>query len=281
MLVAAERGEVGQQYPHGLEGRAADIEADILARHRHVAGVVAGHLSAEGNLGFVGAFQIPQLFRSINAFTRGAQSVNPDATTTVVWTGGWWEPKKEADATLGLALSKICFEGPEEERAELVELASRTEPARLRRMFRALVREMRNIQRYRRAGIPALEPVLLPRLALDLHGLAQNRARSLGVALLHDLPRALQVLVRPVVVGEIQHVEVQEEVPVVHVLAGVVGNHIDDGCVCFHPSNDVIRNWVSELVDIPHFCRHKQIPLNGLTGPRCNGLAEAVYHDDQ
>lgn len=69
----------------------------------YLAGVVAGHMSEDGNLGFVGAFQIPQLFRSINAFTRGAQSVNPDATTTVVWTGGWWEPKKEADATSAFA----------------------------------------------------------------------------------------------------------------------------------------------------------------------------------
>lgn len=28
MLAAAEHGEIGAQYPHGLEGRAADIEAD-------------------------------------------------------------------------------------------------------------------------------------------------------------------------------------------------------------------------------------------------------------
>lgn len=69
----------------------------------YLAGVVAGHMSEDGNLGFVGAFQIPQLFRSINAFTRGAQSVNPEAKTTVVWTGGWWEPKKEADATIAFA----------------------------------------------------------------------------------------------------------------------------------------------------------------------------------
>ncbi|MEH6727601.1 MAG: BMP family ABC transporter substrate-binding protein, partial [Hyphomicrobiales bacterium] len=59
--------------------------------------------SETGKLGFVGAFQIPQLFRSINAFTLGAQSVNPDATVTVVWTGGWWEPQKEAEAVNAFA----------------------------------------------------------------------------------------------------------------------------------------------------------------------------------
>lgn len=69
----------------------------------YLAGMVAGAKSETGKLGFVGAFQIPQLFRSINAFTLGAQSVNPDATVTVVWTGGWWEPQKEAEAVNAFA----------------------------------------------------------------------------------------------------------------------------------------------------------------------------------
>jgi len=69
----------------------------------YLAGMVAGHMTESDKLGFIGAFQIPQLFRSINAFTLGAQSVNPDVTTTVVWTGGWWEPQKEADAVTAFA----------------------------------------------------------------------------------------------------------------------------------------------------------------------------------
>jgi basic membrane protein A len=69
----------------------------------YLAGVTAGSVSKTGKLGFVGAFQIPQLLRSINAFTLGAQSVNPNATTTVVWTGGWWEPQKEAEAVNAFA----------------------------------------------------------------------------------------------------------------------------------------------------------------------------------
>ncbi|MCF8465977.1 MAG: BMP family ABC transporter substrate-binding protein [Sneathiella sp.] len=69
----------------------------------YLAGVVAGSKSKSGKLGFIGAFQIPQLFRSINAYALGAQSVNPDATVTVVWTGGWWEPQKEAEAVNAFA----------------------------------------------------------------------------------------------------------------------------------------------------------------------------------
>jgi len=69
----------------------------------YLAGMAAGSVSKTGKLGFVGAFQIPQLFRSINAFTLGAQAVNPKATTTVVWTGAWWEPQKEAEAVNAFA----------------------------------------------------------------------------------------------------------------------------------------------------------------------------------
>ena len=69
----------------------------------YLSGVIAGRVSKSGKLGFVGGFQIPQLMRSVNAFTLGAQSVNPNATTTVVWNGGWWEPQKETEATNAFA----------------------------------------------------------------------------------------------------------------------------------------------------------------------------------
>lgn len=69
----------------------------------YLAGITAGSVSKTGKLGFVAAFQIPQLIRSINAFTLGAQSVNPKATTTVVWTGAWWEPQKETEAVNAFA----------------------------------------------------------------------------------------------------------------------------------------------------------------------------------
>lgn len=69
----------------------------------YLAGIAAAHVSKTGKLGFQGGFQIPQLMRSANAFTLGAQSVNPKVTTTVVWNGGWWEPQKETEATNAFA----------------------------------------------------------------------------------------------------------------------------------------------------------------------------------
>lgn len=68
----------------------------------YLAGLTAGAVSRSGKLGFVAAFPIPQVVRSINAFTLGAQAANPAVTTTVVWTGGWLQPAKEAEAANSL-----------------------------------------------------------------------------------------------------------------------------------------------------------------------------------
>ncbi len=69
---------------------------------QYVAGIVAGATTKTGKLGFVAAKPIPQVLRNINAFTLGAKSVNPKATTRVVFTGDWALPVKEAEATNGL-----------------------------------------------------------------------------------------------------------------------------------------------------------------------------------
>ena len=69
---------------------------------RYVAGVVAGHLTKTGKLGFVAAKPIPSVRRDVNAFCLGARSVNPKAEVQVIYTGDWLEPVKEADATRAL-----------------------------------------------------------------------------------------------------------------------------------------------------------------------------------
>ncbi len=68
----------------------------------YVAGIVAGHTSKTGKLGFIAAMPIPQVLRNINNFTLAARSVNPKITTTVVFTGGWSLPVKEAEAANSL-----------------------------------------------------------------------------------------------------------------------------------------------------------------------------------
>ena len=69
---------------------------------QYLNGVVAGASSKTGKLGFVAAKPIPQVLRNINAFTLGARSMNPAATTRVIFTGDWSMPVKEAEATNSL-----------------------------------------------------------------------------------------------------------------------------------------------------------------------------------
>ena len=65
---------------------------------RYLSGIVAGMQTKTNKIGFVAAFPLPELFISINAFTLGARSVNPDATVQVVWTNSWYDPAKEKEA---------------------------------------------------------------------------------------------------------------------------------------------------------------------------------------
>ena len=60
-------------------------------------------MSKSKKLGFVAAKPIPQVLQNINAFTMGARSVDPKITTTVIFTGDWSMPVKEAEATNSLA----------------------------------------------------------------------------------------------------------------------------------------------------------------------------------
>ncbi len=69
---------------------------------RYLAGIVAARMSKSNQLGFVGAFPIPEVIGSINAFTLGAKSVNPNVTVEVQWSNTWFDPvaEKEAAKTL-------------------------------------------------------------------------------------------------------------------------------------------------------------------------------------
>jgi simple sugar transport system substrate-binding protein len=69
---------------------------------QYLSGIVAGHMTKSKKLGFVAAKPIPQVLRNINAFALGARSVNPDVTCTVIFTGEWSMPVKEAEATNSL-----------------------------------------------------------------------------------------------------------------------------------------------------------------------------------
>lgn len=69
---------------------------------RYLSGIVAGSMTKSNIIGYVAAFPIPEVVRGINAFTLGAQLVNPDVQVKVVWTNTWYDPVKEREAAIAL-----------------------------------------------------------------------------------------------------------------------------------------------------------------------------------
>ena len=70
---------------------------------RYLSGIVAGAMTQSDVVGFVAAFPIAQVIRGINAFTLGAQSVNPEVQVKVRWTNTWYGPgieKETADSLM-------------------------------------------------------------------------------------------------------------------------------------------------------------------------------------
>lgn len=69
---------------------------------RYLSGIAAGKATKNNKIGYVAAFPIPEVLRGINAFTLGAQSVNPMATVQVTWTKTWFDPTIERQAAESL-----------------------------------------------------------------------------------------------------------------------------------------------------------------------------------
>jgi simple sugar transport system substrate-binding protein len=69
---------------------------------RYVIGIIAGLMTETNTVGYVAAMPIPEMVRSINAFTQGLRSVNPEAVVRVRWVNAWYDPEKERAAAEGL-----------------------------------------------------------------------------------------------------------------------------------------------------------------------------------
>ena len=69
---------------------------------RYLTGVIAGEMTKSNILGYIAAFPIPEVLQGINAYTLGAQSVNPDIEVRVIWVNSWYDPGKEREAAMAL-----------------------------------------------------------------------------------------------------------------------------------------------------------------------------------
>lgn len=102
--------KVAKQFPtttfmHCSGFKMADNMGNYFGRMyqaRYLSGMVAGAMTKSNIIGYAAAFPIPEVIRGINAFTLGAQAVNPDVSVRVVWTKTWYDPATEKEAAKSL-----------------------------------------------------------------------------------------------------------------------------------------------------------------------------------
>lgn len=103
MKVAADHKDV--KFEHATGYKTADNLRTYDSRTyegAYMAGVIAGKMTKSNTLGVVASVPIPEVVRNINAFTLGAQSVNPKVKTRVVWVNKWFDPPTETSAATSL-----------------------------------------------------------------------------------------------------------------------------------------------------------------------------------
>jgi len=92
----------GGLYAEGKHPKNVGSYFGYIDEAEYVAGIVAGGTTKSNKLGFIAAKPIPQVLRNINSYTLGAKSVNPKVELTVIFTGDWAMPVKEAEAANSL-----------------------------------------------------------------------------------------------------------------------------------------------------------------------------------
>ncbi|WP_283788242.1 BMP family ABC transporter substrate-binding protein [Bermanella sp. WJH001] len=101
---------IAEQYPnvkfeHATGLRRGDNLSTYATRAyeaRYLSGMVAAAMSKSKRLGYVAAHPIAEVIRGLNAFTLGAQSIDPSIKVEVQWTNAWYAPDKSKKLTHAL-----------------------------------------------------------------------------------------------------------------------------------------------------------------------------------
>jgi len=101
---------VAEEFPDTYFEHATGFEtAENMGRYmgkiyqpRYLAGQATGMITENNTIGYVAAFPIAEVVRSINAMTLGARSVNPEATFKVRWVNAWFDPQTSQEAANAL-----------------------------------------------------------------------------------------------------------------------------------------------------------------------------------
>lgn len=92
-------------FAHSTGYKTADNLSTYIGRDYeagYLSGIAAGKMTKNNKLGYVGSFPIPEVINTINGFTLGAQSVNPDIEVMVTWSNTWFDPTTERQAAISL-----------------------------------------------------------------------------------------------------------------------------------------------------------------------------------
>ena len=68
----------------------------------YLAGIIAGHLTRTEKIGAIGSYRMGPVTWDLNAFLRGAQSVNPAVEMIGIYVNTWYDPIKETQAAESL-----------------------------------------------------------------------------------------------------------------------------------------------------------------------------------
>jgi basic membrane protein A len=81
----------------------------------YLSGMAAGAAAENGKIGYLMPFPIPEVIRGMNAHHLGAQAVNPDVTTRLVWTSTWYGPDTEKQAAESLVNAGVDVLGMQQD----------------------------------------------------------------------------------------------------------------------------------------------------------------------
>lgn len=78
---------------------AANLEGFYTRTYQgwYLAGMAAASASSTGKIGIVAGFPVGVVNWDVNAFALGAQAIDKEIETTVVYTNSWWDPVKEGE----------------------------------------------------------------------------------------------------------------------------------------------------------------------------------------
>ena len=85
----------------GAHGRLAPNVGTYYGRTheaRFLAGMVAGHMTESGLIGYAPSYPLPRVIAGVNAFARGVAATNPEAMVEIAWVDAWYDPALEAEA---------------------------------------------------------------------------------------------------------------------------------------------------------------------------------------